>query len=275
MPRTRSTTNEKRITAISQKTVTAIIIAMLDTDRAHVRRCVQSALSQTFEPAEINVYCSEQNSWIESELAGLDEVHLRRIPMCNAAVARNTGVEDAHSEYVAFIDADDYWYPKKLAAQVVEAERTSADIVVCDYWYHDIKGRRFAIGRCLLSHCSTWLIKRQAMLDHPFDPAFTRAQDVEWLIRTQHKLSHIRMRRALASVCIRTDSFTAAPNHKERLAQTRSAQLAQTPVAPLVLAISYIRYLQWFHSDWWQFWAPRLKITGLSVQNEIGNRREQ
>ncbi len=52
------------------------------------------------------------------ERLGIERVSLIRrahgMGPSNAGIARNTGVEAAAGEYVAFLDADDVWYPQKL-----------------------------------------------------------------------------------------------------------------------------------------------------------------
>ncbi len=49
-----------------------------------------------------------------------------------AAVARNTGIEHARGEIIAFLDGDDVWLPEYLATQFVFLQRHSYDMVYCD-----------------------------------------------------------------------------------------------------------------------------------------------
>lgn len=89
-----------------------------------IGRAVGSVLAQTAPAAEILVIDDGSPDDLAAALAQYgDRVMLIRQPNGGAASARNLGIDRAKGNFIAFLDADDYWSPQKLQRQLALFER--------------------------------------------------------------------------------------------------------------------------------------------------------
>lgn len=94
----------------------------------YLRETLGSVVSQTHAPVEVLVV-NDGSTDDSAEIAGSYGPPVRVIHQDNRgeSVARNRGIDEARGEWVAFIDADDIWKPRKLELQCAAIE----DDVVC------------------------------------------------------------------------------------------------------------------------------------------------
>ena len=86
-------------------------------------RAIKSVQEQTYSDLEIIVVSDGSTDETKSVVEALaaDDKRIRFIeyhPARGGNIARNTGIEAAQGEYVAFLDDDDEWFPTKLEKQL-------------------------------------------------------------------------------------------------------------------------------------------------------------
>lgn len=102
---------------------------------ALITRTIQSVIDQTFNDWEMIIVddCSTDNTRDIVEAWSAKDSRIRLISLeknfGGPAGPRNVGVEQAQGEYIAFLDADDIWHPRKLELQVAVLERSTSDFV--------------------------------------------------------------------------------------------------------------------------------------------------
>ena len=104
--------------------------------RKYIERCIDAVLAQTYQDFEIILVDDGSQDdvaqLIEEKYSG--KVHLIQQENQGVSAARNTGIAAATHDYIAFLDADDYWSPFYLAynAEIINNE-TDVKIIGSHY----------------------------------------------------------------------------------------------------------------------------------------------
>ncbi|MCG2778914.1 MAG: glycosyltransferase family 2 protein [Desulfobacterales bacterium] len=95
------------------------VIIPLYNKRPYVSRAIESVRQQTFTDWELIIIDDGSTDGSTSEISK-DDARIRVFEQENEgpAAARNHGIREAQGEFVAFLDADDYYYPRKLEVEV-------------------------------------------------------------------------------------------------------------------------------------------------------------
>lgn len=183
-----------------------------------IERALKSVRAQTYRDFEVVVVddgSTDNSAEIVERFQRID--HLRLIQQENAGVsaARNRGVREAMSEYVAFLDADDCWMPGHLAELARIVVRFPESVLVGTGFYWHVGGKVFKTRETgkiekvdLLSevalfqplHTSSIAVRRREFLDlGGFDVHHGYFEDIELMFKLALKCPEqvILSRRAL------------------------------------------------------------------------------
>ncbi len=102
--------------------VISVVIPVYNAER-FLAATIESLRQQTFSSWEgliaLDPKSQDRSLAIARRLARLDpRLRILHSNGAGAAAARNTGLDAARGDYIAFLDADDLWLPQKLAFQV-------------------------------------------------------------------------------------------------------------------------------------------------------------
>lgn len=168
-------------------------------------RAISSVLSQTYSHYEIIVVDDGSTDGTKDVVVQFgDRVHYLCQPNRGLSSARNLALSKARGEFIAYLDADDMWYPHKLDKQVTfldahkEYGLVHSDVTIIsetdDVIYHRLNQetlRRFPVGYCtldLLRRCHIYIptvLERRDCIERVgiFDERLKAAEDYfHWIM---------------------------------------------------------------------------------------------
>ncbi len=169
-----------------------------------VGRAVHSVLSQTYSDLEIIIVDDASSDNTQDRIEAVQQAdcrvrYLRHDSNRGAQAARNTGIQAAKGEYVAFLDSDNEWLPRKLERQIAlfSHETHVLGAVYCGYRKVSSNGRvlneyvprhRGSIYRKTLSEwltdTSTLIVRKDVLVRiHGFDENVRAYQEWDLCIR--------------------------------------------------------------------------------------------
>lgn len=113
----------------------------------YLSKCIESILNQTLTVDEIILVddgSKDRSGEIAEEYAEKYE-NIKVIHQKNGGLssARNTGIDAATKEYIAFVDSDDYIAPTMYEVLMERLKKYDADISICGVWYEQEEGEKY------------------------------------------------------------------------------------------------------------------------------------
>lgn len=202
---------------------TVSIILPAYNSESFIKMTLLSVFNQEYDDYEIIVVddgSTDNTSKILSEMK--NRIKYIRQDNKGIAEARNTGLRYAKGRYIAFIDHDDYWHPKKLSVQVEALNASDLIFGVCfgefmswnsedvpdfsvmappsSHWSPSLSG--WIYHRLLLTNwvLFTTALFRREVFDSigKFDPEMPPADDWDIALRASRQFKFIKLTSVLA-----------------------------------------------------------------------------
>ncbi len=171
----------------------------------YIKQAIESIYAQNYDNIEIIVVDDGSTDNTKEILQQYKDIKYFYIEHKGISVARNTALENAKGEYIAFLDSDDYWLPNKLNTQMQYfKDHPDCEIVFTKYenFFEDekLKTNKRAMHekmmeKFLKQYLPSSIIKKELFEKYGnFDENFSGVEDTEFLYRLLKKgvsISHI------------------------------------------------------------------------------------
>ncbi len=118
---------------MAKSPIVSVVIPFYNAENT-IQETLENALEQTYPYIEIILVNDGSTDESVKKVEGYIESHknIKLIHQDNAGVAaaRNTGIKESKGQYIAPIDADDLWHPKRIELHIEALERASPETAV-------------------------------------------------------------------------------------------------------------------------------------------------
>jgi glycosyltransferase involved in cell wall biosynthesis len=160
-----------------------------------LQRAIASVLRQTYEHLEVIVVDDASTDDTRKVVESFHDHRIRYVRHTTnrgGSAARNTGVDAATGQYIAFLDDDDEWLPEKTQKQLDVLTRFDAVLCTClvngksmakrkagpTVTLEDLKRSPYAVGGT-----GVLMAKASMLKEHRFDESLRISQDWDLFIR--------------------------------------------------------------------------------------------
>lgn len=174
----------------------SIILPVYNREKT-IKSAIDSILKQSYDDFELIVVDDGSNDSTKNIVLSINDDRIKYIYQKNAGacVARNTGIEASHGEYIAFHDSDDTWHSDKLEKQMAIFSKEDVQLVFCklckvkdgnivEYLPSNICGGKIEKVETLFGIGTQSMVAKRNVFDNErFDADMPRFQELELLIR--------------------------------------------------------------------------------------------
>lgn len=151
---------------------------------SYIPAAIESVREQTFSEWHliiVNDGSTDNTVTVLQDYAADPNITIINKQNAGVSAARNTGLDMAKSEYVAFLDADDVWLPTKLEHVINAMQDNNAKFGASDFGRFSSSSENFGN---FLSYCEQLkkraLATNQSLVFAPALPVFTETLEMPW-----------------------------------------------------------------------------------------------
>lgn len=189
----------------------SVIMPAYNAER-YIGQALNSVYAQDYEQTRLDVIVVDDGSTDGTvDIIGRYEERLRciRQPNRGPAAARNTALAAARGDFVAFLDADDLWHPRKLSLQMSAFKAIpDLELSIChvrNVWTGHPNEAESQILRRYKAVLNAGIIMQSVLIPRRimneigfFDPSFRFGEDTDWFVRAHQS----RRRTSLTSMVL-------------------------------------------------------------------------
>lgn len=189
-----------------------------------VNNCLKSVINQSYSNYEIILF---DNNSSDNSIKQAKKFHSKKIKIFKSKKklklydARNKAIEKSKGKYLAFLDIDDTWYPKKIEKQINKINLEDSDICYTNYWLINGEKKIFSKNKLPSKNMkfeildnypiciSTILMKRNIFFKmKKFDKKYEIIGDFDFIYRASKKYKFSVVQEPLAEYLIHQKSTT-------------------------------------------------------------------
>jgi glycosyltransferase involved in cell wall biosynthesis len=169
----------------------------------YLREAIKSVLAQTYQKWEIIFWDNQSTDESAAIFKSYADQRLRYFLAAEHTTlgqARNLAMEQARGEFIAFLDCDDLWMPRKLEKQIPLFANPAVGLVICDSLFFNGQGgtkqiykrKKPPIGRVFRELLASYFISMETpvvraaaleTMDHWFDSRFNVIEEYDFFVR--------------------------------------------------------------------------------------------
>lgn len=204
------------------------IITPMHNDGRFVRQAIESVLAQTYQDWEMIIVddCSTDDSLSIANSYASERIRvIRNAENKGAAYSRNVALREAKGDYIAFLDADDWWAPNKLERQLKFMQDLGIQFSCTAYFRVQETGEKtlasapYVISkkrmrRCSYVGCLTAMYDRRAIGLIQVKESITKRNDYAMWLQISERFPCYFLAEPLAYYRIRANSLSRISNRR-------------------------------------------------------------